>query len=387
MGDIAAQLTGCLMGRDLTAALADKYSIATFVKAVNTMLDQSEAAARARIRAVPDGIYTAEAFLDNDGESDEPVPIKVKVVVEDDEMTVDFSEMADEVPGRLNSGYYGGGRTSARVAFMYLVAKGEAANEGTFRPLKLILPPGKLLSASPTRAMGNYSQPLPTVIDCIIKALEDALPERTTGAHFGSFSGVRYRGRRPDQRPFDCHDSGHGGWGACATHDGAGPFRTMAHGDTRIIPMELQESMYPYRIESLSLRTDSAGPGTYRGGLGFKKTYTILSPCRLQLMFDRVKCPPWGVRGGGTAKAGQVTIVKPSGKRDVVHKVKEYFLERGDMVYVETGGGGGYGPPDQRAVELVQRDLIRGYISIESAEKNYGVTVDRKTLTVHRAEA
>ena len=121
------------------------------------------------------------------------------------------------------------------------------ANEGTFRPLKLILPEGKILSADPTAPMGNYSQPFPTVIDAIIKALEKALPERVPGAHFGTYSGVRFRGRRDNGTLFDCHDSGHGGWGACATHDGAGPFRTMAHGDTRIIPLELQESMYPYR--------------------------------------------------------------------------------------------------------------------------------------------
>jgi N-methylhydantoinase B len=213
-------------------------------------------------------------------------------------MTIDYSDMAGQVKGCINSGYYGGGRTTARVAFKYLIASNEPANEGTFRPLKLILPDGKILSAHPTAPMGNYSQPFPTVIDAIIKALESALPERVTGAHFGTFSGVRFRGKRPDSgAPFDCHDSGHGGWGACASHDGAGPFRTMAHGDTRIIPIELQESMYPYRIVEFGLRGDSAGAGKFRGGLGFRKCYEILGPCNLQAMFDRVKWPPWGVQG------------------------------------------------------------------------------------------
>ena len=98
-------------------------------------------------------------------------------------MIVDFSEMSDQVKGCINSGYFGGGRTCARVAFKYLIATEEPANEGTFRPLKMILPEGKLLSAEPTAAMGLYSIPFPTVIDCIIKALEPALPERVTGAH------------------------------------------------------------------------------------------------------------------------------------------------------------------------------------------------------------
>ena len=314
LGDIAAQHAGCFLGRDLTQALADKYGVETFFRAVKTMLDQSEAAARAKIRAIPDGEYRYETFFDNDGESDDALPIRVKVIVAGDEMTIDYSGIAEQVRGCINSGYYGGGRTTARVAFKYLIAHDEPANEGTFRPLKLILPEGKILSAHPTAPMGNYSQPFPTVIDAIIKALEKALPERVTGAHFGTFSGVRFRGRRDNGTLFDCHDSGHGGWGACATHDGAGPFRTMAHGDTRIIPVELQESMYPYRIVEFSLREDSAGAGKFRGGLGFRKRYQILGRCDLQAMFDRVKYPPWGVHGGKEGKSGQITVVKKSGE-------------------------------------------------------------------------
>ena len=375
LGDIAAQHAGCVLGRDLTQELTDKYGVDTFLAALETILDQSEAAARAQIRGIPDGVYAYETFFDNDGETGEPIPIRVKVIIAGDEMTIDYSDMADQVKGCINSGYYGGGRTTARVAFKYLVANNEPANEGTFRPLKLILPEGKILSAHPTAPMGNYSQPFPTVIDAIIKALENALPERVTGAHFGTFSGVRFRGKTATGAPFDCHDSGHGGWGACATHDGAGPFRTMAHGDTRIIPIELQESMYPYRIVEFSLREDSAGAGKFRGGLGFRKCYQILGPCDLQAMFDRVKWPPWGVKGGKEAKSGQITVVKKSGEKEIIYKSKAYPLEPGDMIIVETGGGGGYGPPSERPRELIERDLRRGYVSVEAAERDYRVKV------------
>ena len=375
LGDIAAQHAGCILGRDLTQGLADKYGVDTFIGAVKTILDQSEAAARAQIRAIADGEYRYETFFDNDGESDEPLPIRVKVIIAGDEMTIDYSEIADQVRGCINSGYYGGGRTTARVAFKYLIATDEMANEGTFRPLNVILPEGKILSAHPTAPMGNYSQPFPTVIDAIIKALEKALPERVTGAHFGTFSGVRFRGKRENGAPFDCHDSGHGGWGACATHDGAGPFRTMAHGDTRIIPVELQESMYPYRIVEFSLREDSAGAGKFRGGLGFRKHYQILRRCDLQAMFDRVKFPPWGVHGGKEGKSGRITVVKKSGASEIIYKSKAYPLEPGDSIIVETGGGGGYGPPSERAPELVQRDLRQGYVSREAAAQDYGVKV------------
>jgi len=386
LGDIEAQLGGCLLGRDLTQAMADKYGTTQFLGTLAVILDQCEAATREKIRAIPDGVYRHEAFLDNDGVRDEKIPIRVQVVVAGDEMTIDYSEMSPQVRGCINSGYFGGGRTTARVAFKYLIATDEPANEGTFRPLKMILPPGKLISAEPTAAMGLYSIPFPTVIDCIIKALEPALPERVTGAHFGTFSSLSYSGKRTDTGAiFKANDSGHGGWGACATHDGAGPFRTMAHGDTRLIPIELQESMYPYRVEEFRLRQDSGGPGMWRGGLGFDKQYVLLAPCELWANFDRIGCPPWGVRGAKAGKSGQVLIFKNGiPEPELLYKTENCPLQTGDRVRMSTGGGGGYGDPRQRPVELVERDVIRGFVSRKSAIGDYGVTFDA-TGKAHRA--
>jgi N-methylhydantoinase B len=302
----------------------------------------------------------------------------VKVIVAGDELTVDYSELAGQAKGPINSGYFGGGQTTARVAFKYLMGAAEMANEGTFRPIKLILPPGKLLSADPTAPMFMYPTPFPTVIDAVIKALENALPARVPGGHFGTHSGVRFYGRRPNGSFFDSHDSGHGGWGACATHDGAGPFRTMAHGDTRIIPLELQEAILPFRIEEFALREDSGGAGTFRGGLGFCKAYRILAPCNLQTNLDRTLCPPWGVQGGAEAKPGRFLLRKAGSETpESVDKKNAFELAPGDLVRVETGGGGGYGPPLGRALELIQRDIDAGYVSVTAAERDYGVNVGR----------
>ena len=373
MGDISAQLAGCFLGRDLTIALAEKYGIETFNTAIATILDQAEEAARAAIRAIPDGVYETETCLDNDTITDDPVPIKVKVTIAGDEMIVDFSEISEQRPGNINSGYFGGGMTAARVAFKYLIMPREPANEGMYRPLKLILPEGKIISARPTAPMGGYPFPLPTVIDAIIRALQSAVPDKATGAHFGTHSGFMVRGTWPDGRAFLAHDSGHGGWGAGDGHDGAGPFRTMAHGDTRLIPMELQETLLPFRVESLELRQDSGGAGKFRGGLGFRKRYVIIYPCLVTTNVDRTRDPPWGVQGGKAGQPGCVTVYKAEGGSEIISKVRNYPVNPGDVVVLETGGGGGWGPPSQRAREAIARDVARGYVSHEAAERDYGV--------------
>lgn len=375
LGDISAQLSGCLMGRDLTVALAQKYGIDTFLKATQLICERSEKLSRARIRQIPDGTYSAEGCLDSDGVGDTPIPLKVSVIIKDDEMTVDFSEMAEQVHHGLNSGRHGGGTSIARLAFKYLIDVDESANEGTFKPLKIVLPDGKIISASDDAAMAQYNAPIPTTIDLILKALAPALPRRITGGHFGSHSSLNfYRGRNLGA-PFKASDSGHGGWGATPTHDGGGPFRTMSHGDTRIVPIEVQESRAPFRVLELRLRTDSGGPGKFRGGLGFVRRYRILSSCLLFSNVDRHLTPPWGVHGGKDGVPGKISVWKGgAGEPEILYKIEDYRLDAGDIVQLETGGGGGYGPPSERARELVERDVLRGYVTKEAAARDYGVT-------------
>ncbi len=378
MGDIAAQLGGCLLGRDRIAKMADKYGGELYLRCIAAILDQSEAAARSRVAEMPDGAYQAEAFLDNDGEGEDRIPLNVRVIVLGDELTVDYSGISDQVQGCINSGFYGGGRTTARVAFKYLLGSDEPANEGTFRPLRLILPEGKILSAAPTAPIGNYSQPFPTIIDATIRAFEHVLPERVAAGHYGTFAGFRFLGTDSSGAPYDCHTCGYGGWGASLRQDGSGPFRTMAHGDTRLIPMELQEALYPLRIRELSLRPDSGGPGKFRGGLGMRNVYEVLRPCRLVVKFDRIQCPPWGVAGGHAGKPGWVTVKRAAtGEEVTLHKIKSFPLEVGDVVSVEVGGGGGFGDPLDRLPQSVKSDLLRGYISSQAALMDYGLDLNQ----------
>ncbi|HXP92307.1 MAG TPA: hydantoinase B/oxoprolinase family protein [Candidatus Binatia bacterium] len=374
LGDIAAQLSGCLMGRDLTIGLAEKYGIETFLAATRLILERSEQLSRAKIRQIPNGEYSAEGVMDNDGVADDPIPLKVRVIIDDDEMTVDFTGMAPQRPRGFNSGRHGGGESIARLAFKYLIGIDESANEGTFRPLKVILPEGTIISASDDAPMAQYNAPIPTTIDLILKALAPAVPERIAGGHFGSHSSLSFYRSRSLGRPFKSSDSGHGGWGACATHDGGGPFRTMSHGDTRIVPIEVQETRVPFRVEEFRLRTDSGGPGKFRGGLGFVRRYRMLGPCLAFSNVDRHLTEPWGVQGGRPGVPGRITVYKKGASEpEVLFKIEDYLLEEGDVIVLETGGGGGYGPPEERARELVERDLSRGYISREAAERDYGL--------------
>jgi N-methylhydantoinase B len=373
MGDINSQIGGCLLGRDSVAELAGRFGSDTFRNAITIIWNQSEAEARAAISAVPDGTYTAEATLDNDGLNLDPLPCKVTVIVKGDEMTINLSALPREVNAPMNSGRSGGGATVARLALRYLLLPEGDANEGTFRPLKLILPEGTIVSAKPTAPMGSYNSALPMLIDLVIRALSTAMPDRVAAAHYGTFSTLAYAGRHPDTGAFwQCHDSGFGGWGALHDMDGPGPFRTMCHGDTRLIPIELHEASYPFMFESFGLRTDSGGGGEFRGGLGLERRYLMLAPCRISTRIERTLSPAWGLNGGGEGKPGAAIIERADGTRQNALK-DVVMLNAGDRVRTHTGGGGGYGEPKRRDRARVRMDLQRGYISEEAAREIYGL--------------
>jgi N-methylhydantoinase B len=377
LGDIESQLAGCLMGRDLIAAQIEKYGLETFRASVELMWRRSEAAARAAIAKIPDGVYRASSFLDNDGvDLDKPMPVDVVVIVAGETMTFDFSGVADQVKGPINSGREGGAVTAARIAFKYLAAPDEPANDGSFRPLEIVIPDGKFLSASATAPMGLYSAPLPTVIDTVVKALVDAAPDHVAAAHHGNFCIHSLSGYHPETgEPFYNLSAADGGWGASMGHDGPAHFKTMAHGDTLNIPVEVQEALYPLRLERWQIRPDSAGAGEWRGGIGLEKVIAPLAPCNIQVLNERVGCPPWGIRGGKDGAAPRITVEHTGGAPEEVRKANRP-VGPGDRVRVLTSGGGGYGDPLRRDPDKVAADVRNGYVSRAAAAELYGVVVD-----------
>lgn len=375
LGDIEAQHAGCVKGRQLFEALIARHGEDTVFAAVRAIWHTSEAAARAAVRAVPDGTYTAQSFLDNDGITlNRPIPVEVVVRIRDDEFTVDFSHIGEQVQGPFNSGIHGGGETSARIAFKYLFAPDEASNDGLFKPVNVILPEGKFLSATGTAPLGSYSTPLCTVVDTIIAAMAPVLPERVAAGHHASFGIYGFSGTNPRAGQFfNVFDTAHGGWGGSMHGDGVGPMKTITHADTKDIPIETIEALYPLEVERYAWRCDSAGGGRHRGGLGVDKTLRALAPCHLTLVFERSRCPPWGFAGGLAGEPGCAVVERGSGESRTYHKVSQLPLAPGDKVIVRSGSGGGFGSPLERDLAAVRDDVLAGFVSRAQAEAVYGV--------------
>jgi N-methylhydantoinase B len=364
LGDLRAQIAACQVGAQRYAELLSRYGRGVVETCVAVVWDQAEAAARRVVDTIPDGTYEAESFLDNDGRTlDVPLRIKVKVVVKGSTMTVDFSEMHPQVASPLNSGR-SGGIAAARVAFKALTSPDLDVNEGCFRPLDVILPEGTMLSAKPPAALGLWSIPLPTVVDTILKALAPAIPDAVPAAHKGDMGGCSFFGFREDDRSrFLLLNIFGGGWGGRPSEDGESASVSICQGDVRNTPIELQEIKYPFLVEQHGLRTDSGGPGRYRGGLGVALTYRCLQACKANINFERTMVPPWGLHGGREGAINLAIITRRDGKETTVYKETEIELQAGDRVTFLTAGGGGYGDPRARRREDIERDLAEGFIS------------------------
>ena len=215
LGDVEAQYAGCVKGKQLFENLMMRHGEELLFEAIRQIWAKSAEAARAAIRKVPEGVYEASSFMDDDGiDIGQPIPIRIKVIIKDGEFTVDYSGIANQVKGPYNSGRMGGGDASARVAFKYLFSPNEPVNEGSFAPVKIILPDGKLISASGTAPLGYYQTPLSTVIDTIIAAVAPAMPDRVAAGHHGALGVFGFSGTNPRTgRFFSFFDTAHGGWG------------------------------------------------------------------------------------------------------------------------------------------------------------------------------
>jgi N-methylhydantoinase B len=380
LGDLRAQLAACRLGERRLQELFGRYGTDTVNACIEEMWDHSERLARAAVAAIPDGEYAAESFLDNDGQDlDKPVRVKVTVRVRGEEMEVDFSQVADQVKGPINCGP-SGGIAAARVAFKALTLPSQPVDEGCFRPLKVILPPGKFLSAQLPAPLGLWSIPLPTVIDTVLAALAPAAPRLIPAAHKGEMGGFAIYGRdEASGRRYVCLNMTGGGWGGRPSGDGPSGAVSICQGDVRNTPIELLEGRYPLFFEYFSLRRDSGGVGRYRGGLGIEVAVRPKYPAAVNFNVERTKCPPWGLSGGEAGAVGGAFVERAGGHhRESVTKRTRYPIAPGDRVEFVTAGGGGWGDPLERDPVAVAADVREGYISPEKAS-DYGVVLNPRS--------
>jgi N-methylhydantoinase B len=390
MGDLRAQVTAVKTGERRFLELLDRYGQRAVVDSIAEIMDRAEAAARARTRTIPDGVYEAESWLDDDGvDIGKRIPIKVKVTVRGEEMTIDLTDVSKQVSGFFNSAITTG-YGCAQVAYKCITSPTDyPINDGAFRSLKVIIPPGRIVSATRPAPMRLWMCFPMTIIDTIFKALQPAIPDRVIAGHHADLVAPAFHGFNPKTSEFFIGNFGPlgGGWGAKKTEDGVSATVCLNDGDTHNVPNEQAEAKFPILVERFELVTDSGGAGRHRGGLGIARTTRALSPMVVNVQSDRSKCPPWGLDGGGEA-AGNAVAFRVGGqwKTDFPNaKVLVAQLKAGDAWRISSGGGGGYGSPLDRPAEDVRADVYQGYVSVKAAAELYGVVLDPVSYEIDEA--
>ncbi len=381
MGDLRAQIIAITTGERRFTELLNRYGRGPVLAAIRNIMDQSEKAARARTRTIPDGTYEAESYMDDDGiDIGKRVPIKVRIIKKGDEMTIDLTEVGRQVRGFFNSGITTG-YACAQVAYKCLTSPTDyPINDGSFRSLKVKLVEGTVVTAVKPAAMRWWMTFPMTIVDTVFKALSGAIPERSIAAHHADLGAAMLHGLSPrDGRLFlsSIGPSG-GGWGAKHNADGTSATVCMNDGDTHNHPIEQLEAKTPVLFERHALRNDSGGAGRFRGGLGTEQIVRARAPINFNIQVDRMHCAPWGLEGGLPGAGNQVAVrINGTLKDDFPNaKVLSTRLKPGDALIIRTGGGGGFGKPEDRDRAKVANDVRQGYVSAAVAKETYRVNID-----------
>jgi N-methylhydantoinase B len=371
-GDLNGQLNALDLGAKRLAELLDEYSGATVAEALSELRARAAKLMRANIGDLPDGTYSAEDFLDNDGIVDVPLKIALDLTVKGDELVMDFSRSAGPCAGPVNIA------RSTAIASCYVALKhifqDVPANAGCLEPVRFVIPEISILSARAPKPVGGYTETILRVIDVVFQALAKAAPERVNGCAYGTINALSLAGHRKDGRRWVMFSFFGGGLGGSPASDG------LNHGNAPIStatipPIEILEAAYPVMFTQWALRPDSGGPGRHRGGLGAIYEIELLEEQADVFLFgERGRFAPPGVVGGGAGALNRFEY--PQGGEQLsppmVSKMVGLSITRGERVRLETPGGGGYGDPRERAPEAVRRDVRLGYVSADAARADYG---------------
>jgi N-methylhydantoinase B len=382
LGDMRSQMAACRLAFRRLDELFEKFGRDAIISAIERIFSETETKCRMVVSAIPDGVYEAESFLDNDGMlRGERVRIHALVTVAQGEMTIDLSGCSPERKAGINSRTLAG----ARVAYKALTSPLDPSNEGAFRALEVIIPEGNIMMARYPAPMSGWSLIVPTVVDTILKALARAIPEKIPAAHHGLLGGavVFFGLNAQSQKRFVVQSLEGGGWGGRPLEDGESGSVSICQGDVRNGTIESLELKTPILIEERSLRPDSGGAGKFRGGLGIDLRVRNLVEGRWNLHRPRrIECPPWGLWGGGPGGTADYLLKLPDETEFKSMDASQHLVPVDSEVIVRTGGGGGWSDPLDRDPEKVQADVIEGLVSREKARVEYGVVLEKTGLDV-----
>jgi N-methylhydantoinase B len=374
-GDLNGQINALDLGVRRLDALLDDYGPALVEEAFAELTARAARLMRANIAELPDGTYSCDDFLDNDGIVDRPLRIALDIRKQGERMTLDFSRTASACAGPVNIA------RSTAIASCYVALKhifqDVPANAGVLEPIDFVIPENAILSAKAPKPVGGYTETILRVIDVIFGALAHAAPERSNACAYGTINALSLAGHRSDGRRwvmFSFFGGGHGGHpeGDGLNHGNA-PISTAT-----IPPLEILEAAYPVMFTQWALRPDSGGPGRHRGGLGAIYEIELLEQEADVFLFgERGRFPPQGVCGGGPAALNRFIYQQDDGPHEppMASKIVGVKLKRGQRVRIESPGGGGYGPARERDVAAVAEDVRLGYVTPEAAASAYGVVI------------
>ena len=372
MGDLSGQMNALDLGVRRMDALLDEYGAETVKASLVALGDRAETLARSEISEMPDGRWEAEDFMDNDGITDEALPVRVALEVQGDKLTLDFTGTAPTCAGPINIA-----RPTA-IACCYVAIKhifpSLPANAGVMRSIDIKIPDNCLLSAEYPLPTGGYTETILRMIDVIFSAAAQAMPEKVVGNAYGTINALSIAGRRPDGKRwvmFSFYGGGHGGSiESDGLNHGSAPISTAT-----IPPAEILESAYPVIFRQWALRDGSGGTGMHRGGLGAVYEIEVMDESAEAFLFgERGRFAPKGIAGGGDAAKNVFHYEQDDGWHEpaLTSKMVGIPLKKGQRVRLETPGGGGYGQPSERPAAQVARDVSLGYIDAAAADEAYG---------------
>jgi len=337
-GDFAAQMAANRAGMARLAGLIDSYGADSFLTAVEVLNDYAERLARESLAAIPDGCYRFTDYLDDDGQGQRDIPISVALTVGAGSVVADFSGTAAQVEGNVNCPL---AVTAAAVYYVFrcLMPPQTPACAGAFRPVTLHAPAGCLLNArKPAAVAAGNVETSTRVVDVVLGALAQAIPERVPAASHGSMNNLAMGSTDPDAA-WDYYETIGGGMGAGARGGGLSGLQTHMT-NTLNTPVEVLESRFPIRVLRYSLRPGSGGDGIRRGGDGLVREFEFLAPAHYTLLTERRSHAPWGIAGGEDARPGLNLL-----NGQALPAKCEGNLTAGDRLRIETPGGGGWGGP------------------------------------------